>query len=149
VNFVTEQVNEDVKLPESQSAAPMNKADTDVLFVNLKPFFSREFMDRVKDPGAMAQLQQKFRENDPCYIIVGKDPMTFLEWKFWLKNQFEDIKKTSKDNKLNTKTILRADERIDYVHIYRTLQTVKELGGKHISTREMMRNAPARKKAGG
>src|SRR5689334_24068400 len=78
VNFVTEQVNEDVKLPESQSAAPMDKADVDVLFLNVKPFYTRDFQDRVKSPAALAELQRKFRENDPCVLIVGKEPMKLL-----------------------------------------------------------------------
>src|SRR4051794_13729197 len=86
VNFVTEQVNEDVKLPESQSAVPMDKADTDVLFVNIKPFESRNFRDHVS-PQTLAQLEDKFREGDPCVLIVGKDPMKVLEFKFWLKSQ--------------------------------------------------------------
>ena len=30
VNFVTEQVNEDISLPVSQAVKPMDKADTDV-----------------------------------------------------------------------------------------------------------------------
>src|SRR3954468_3925269 len=61
VNFVTEQVNEDIKLPESQSAMPMDKADVDVLFINLKQFTSADFRDRVK-PETLAQLQDRFRE---------------------------------------------------------------------------------------
>src|ERR1700758_525822 len=35
VNFVTEQVNEGVTLPKAQSAKPMDKSETDVLFLNL------------------------------------------------------------------------------------------------------------------
>src|SRR5947209_9829151 len=71
VNFVTEQVNEDVKLPESQSAMPMDKADVDVLFINLKQFATADFRDKVK-PETLAQLQDKFREGDPIVQVVGK-----------------------------------------------------------------------------
>src|SRR5882672_2938802 len=35
VNFVTEQVNEDIKLPRSQAARPMDKSEIEVLFLNL------------------------------------------------------------------------------------------------------------------
>src|SRR5712692_9833896 len=35
VNFVSEQVNENIKLPVAQSARPMDKSESDVLFLNL------------------------------------------------------------------------------------------------------------------
>src|SRR5581483_9239644 len=47
VNFVTEQINEDIKLPDSESARPMDKGETDVLFLNLKPFALADFKDRL------------------------------------------------------------------------------------------------------
>src|SRR3954452_13170547 len=78
VNFVTEQVSEDIKLPDSQSARPMDKSETDVLFLNLKPFVSAEFAVRLSDsPNAtekLTQLQDRFKEGDPCILVVGQDP---------------------------------------------------------------------------
>src|SRR5581483_8907267 len=108
VNFVTEQVNEDVKLPKSQSAVPMDKADTDVLFVNIKPFASKDFRDRVS-ADTLSRLESDFREGDPCVLIVGKDPMRILNFKVWLKGQYEDTQNTSPDGKVKTKVIIRAD----------------------------------------
>src|ERR1700681_1059144 len=35
VNFVTQQVNEKIKLPDMQSARPMDKRETDLLYLNL------------------------------------------------------------------------------------------------------------------
>src|SRR6266404_235989 len=35
VTFVTQQVNEEIKLPVAQSARPMDKTDLDVLFLNV------------------------------------------------------------------------------------------------------------------
>src|SRR5438105_9728047 len=35
VNFVSQQVNEDIKLPVAQSARPMDKTEVDVLFLNV------------------------------------------------------------------------------------------------------------------
>src|SRR5579884_1163651 len=43
VNFVNEQVTGEVVLPESQSAIPLSKAETEVLFVNVKPFHKGEY----------------------------------------------------------------------------------------------------------
>src|SRR5438876_11908002 len=77
VNFVTEQVNENVKLPDSQSATPMDKADVDVLFINLKKFSSQEYEKKVSQ-SALAQLQEKFKEGDPLVQVVGKDPMRIV-----------------------------------------------------------------------
>src|SRR3954454_21081692 len=65
VNFVSEQNNEDVKLPDSLSAQPMDKAETDVLFINLKPYVTSEFKDRLP-PDVLARVTDKFREGDPC-----------------------------------------------------------------------------------
>src|SRR3954454_392237 len=73
VNFVTEQVSGDIKLPVSQSARPMNKSETDVLFVNVKPFRIKDFEN--KDADERAKLQRIFQEGDPCILIVGKFPM--------------------------------------------------------------------------
>ncbi len=42
VNFVTEEVNEDIKLPTSQSAKPMMKDGTDTLLLNIQPFHLEE-----------------------------------------------------------------------------------------------------------
>src|SRR5438128_1518495 len=85
VNFVNDQVKEDVKLPETQSAVPMDKTDTDVLFLNIKPFNSAELAERGTLPATLAALQEKFREKDPCILVVGKDPMRPLEFRYWLK----------------------------------------------------------------
>jgi biopolymer transport protein ExbD len=128
VNFVTEQVSEDVKLPESASAAPMDKADTDVLFVNIKPFYTSAFRDRVKSPQLLAQLQEKFREGDPCVLVVGKDPMKLTEFKLWLRFQYEDAQKASKDGQVRTHIIIRADQSTDYTHVFQVLNMCKVQG---------------------
>src|SRR5262249_12085730 len=74
VNFVNEQVNEDIRLPKSQSVKPMDKADTDVLFINLKPFDLKHFQDRLPSD-VLARVQERFRDGDECILIPGKEPM--------------------------------------------------------------------------
>src|SRR5947209_19097482 len=70
VNFVTEQVSGDIKLPVSQSARPMDKTETDVLFINVKPFHIKDFEGR--DVEEREKLKRSFQEGDPCILIVGK-----------------------------------------------------------------------------
>src|SRR6516165_3668928 len=47
VNFVTEQVNKDIKLPVSESAKAVDKADADALFLNQKSMKSKEFRNSL------------------------------------------------------------------------------------------------------
>ena len=135
VNFVSEQVKEDVKLPESASARPMDKAQTDVLFLNLKPFHFREWQDRVRDPDLLGKLQDKFREGDPLVFVSGKEPMKPIELDFWLKQKHEDLLKESKEVK--TAVIIRADENTDYTQVFRVLQMCKVRGFTNLKLRAM------------
>lgn len=139
VNFVTEQVNEEVKLPESQSATAMDKADTDVLFINLKQFLTADFRDRVS-PEKMAHLQEKFREGDPVVQVVGKDPMKPLELKFWLKQQYEDAEKLAKDGKVKTAIVIRADKLAQYSQVFQLLQMCKIQGYTQLKLRAMTKS---------
>jgi biopolymer transport protein ExbD len=137
VNFVNEQVKEDVKLPVSASARPMDKAQTDVLFLNLKPFHYKEWQDRVRDADLLAKLQDKFREGDPLVFVSGKEPMKPIELDFWLKQKHEDLLKESKEVK--TAVIIRADEDTDYTQVFRVLQMCKVRGFTNLKLRAMTR----------
>src|SRR6185312_3590007 len=65
VNFVSEQVTESVKLPTAQSALPMSKKETDVLYLNLN--------------------------NKGLLVAPGEDhPLGPTEWKGYLKRKFAD-----------------------------------------------------------
>src|SRR5689334_3835522 len=65
VNFVSEQVNEDIRLPNSQAVKPMDKADTDLLFINLKPFALKDFQDKLP-ADVLARVEARFRDGDEC-----------------------------------------------------------------------------------
>src|SRR5690242_17850490 len=138
VNFVNEQVKEDVKLPESASARPMDKAQTDVLFLNLKPFHYREWKDRVRDEELLAKLQDKFREGDPLVFVSGKDPMKPIELDFWLKQKHEDLLKDSPEVK--TAVIIRADKNTDNAQVFRLLQMCKVRGFTNLKLRAVTPN---------
>jgi biopolymer transport protein ExbD len=137
VNFVSEQVKEDVKLPESASARPMDKAETDVLFLNLKPFHYKEWQERVRDEDLLSKLQEKFREGDPLVFVSGKDPMKPIELSYWLKQKHEDLLKESKEVK--TAIIIRADGTTDYNEVFRVLQMCKVRGFTNLKLRAITR----------
>ena len=138
VNFVNEQVKEDIKLPLSASARPMDKAQTDVLFLNLKPFHYKEWEDRVRDPDLLSKLQDKFREGDPLVFVSGKDPMKPIELDFWLKQKHEDLLKESKEVK--TAVIIRADANTDNAQVFRVLQMCKVRGFTNLKLRAMTKS---------
>src|SRR5947208_6436694 len=68
VNFVSEQVNVDIKLPVAQSARPMDKGEVDVLFLNMDP------SGRLLVPG------------------LDRPLVTLGEKKFYLREQYADAK---------------------------------------------------------
>src|SRR5438477_1464536 len=74
VNFVSEQVNEHIKLPVAQSARPMDKREADFLFLNLN---------------SAGELE-----------VLGKDrPLTSpIQWNMYLKQQFDDAARLDKTN---------------------------------------------------
>ncbi|MSR30767.1 MAG: biopolymer transporter ExbD [Gemmataceae bacterium] len=133
VNFVTNQVSEDIVLPESMSAVPMDKSETDVLFVNVRPFIAHDF--ESKGAATLNRLAEKFKEGDPFIIILGEEPMRFNEFRVWLRNQFQTIKRTSKDGKVKTSVILRAHKLTDYDQVYRVMHMCKVEGFRQLKLR--------------
>jgi biopolymer transport protein ExbD len=146
VNFVSEQVNEDIRLPQSQAVKPMDKADTDVLFINLKPFDLKEFQDRLPSD-VLARVQEKFREGDECILIPGKEPMRRSDLNVWLKQQYADARQIaesrgdgSKD--VNTAIVIRAHKESDYSQVFEILQMCKNVGYRRLKLRALTKNTP-------
>lgn len=138
VNFVTNQVSEDIVLPESMSAVPMDKSESDVLFVNVRPFIIKDY--ESKGQAALDRLTKKFKEGDPFIIILGEEPMRFGEFKFWLKGQFQSLKRTSKTGKVNTTIVMRAHKLTDYDQVYRIMQMCKIEGFRQIKLRAITKS---------
>jgi biopolymer transport protein ExbD len=114
VNFVTEQVNEEIKLPYAQSAKPMDKGDQDVLFLN------------IDDHGQL--------------LVLGKEEsLTLLKTKYYLKRQYEDAAKASPDGKVRTIIVIRAHKDADYSQVYQVMQMCKAEGFRKLSLRAMTR----------
>ena len=109
VNFVSEQVNSDIKLPVAQSARPMDKGEVDVLFLNLDP------NGKLIVPGQPKPLS-----------AVG-------EKRYYLKQQYADAKRAAeergdKKGKVNTAIIIRADRSATYMQVFELLHLCKEAG---------------------
>jgi biopolymer transport protein ExbD len=136
VNFVTEQVNEDIKLPDSESARPMDKGETDVLFLNLKPFALADFKDRLA-PDKLSLLASQFREGDPCVLAVGRDPMKLVEAKIWLRQQYDDAARLSPDGKVRTAIIIRAHKDTYNEQVLRLLLMCKSQGYSRLKLRAL------------
>src|SRR5262249_5102676 len=112
VNFVTEQVNEEIKLPYAQSARPMDKGEQDVLFLNLD------------DRGQL--------------LVLGKEePLNLLKAKYYLRGQFRDAEKASPDGRVRTVIVIRAHKDADYAQVYQVLQMCKAEGFRKLSLRAM------------
>src|SRR6266436_4764848 len=73
-----------IHLPISTSARPIDKEEKDVLFVNV---------DRAGN-----------------LIVSGRPPMDEVAARAYLRQQFKDLERLSKDGKVKTIVMLRADE---------------------------------------
>jgi biopolymer transport protein ExbD len=109
VNFVSEQVNEDIKLPVAQSARPMDKGEIDVLFLNMDKY------GNVMVPG----------RKDPLITTGVKQ--------FYLNQQHADTvniqrEKGDRSGRVNTVVIIRADQGSNYGQIFELLHLCKQAG---------------------
>jgi biopolymer transport protein ExbD len=107
VNFVSEQVNQSILLPVSQSARPMDKSEVSVLFLNV---------DRSGN-----------------LIVPGHDSLSTLpSIAYYLRQQYTEAERADKlrggKGDVNTAIVIRADERANYKQVYDVLQTCKQVG---------------------
>jgi biopolymer transport protein ExbD len=144
VNFVNEQVNEDIKLPKSQAVKPMDKAEADYLFINLKPFALVDFQDRLPSD-VLARVQEKFRDGDECILVPGKEPMKRNELRVWLKQQYEDAKQVAEqrgEKNVNTAVVIRGHKDAEYGQVFEILQLCKNVGYRRLMLRALTKSSP-------
>lgn len=149
VNFTQEQATADVKLPLAESARPVDPSESDVLYVNVKPYFEKDWADR--QPEFIDELRRTFKnEGDTMVMVVGKNPMSPIYAKVWLDQFFKDRKAaarlTDPDNPAPTvKTIivLRASENLTCDQVYQILDMAKEIGFRELRLRaKIQQNKP-------
>ncbi|HTU18117.1 MAG TPA: biopolymer transporter ExbD [Gemmataceae bacterium] len=144
VNFVSEQVNEDIKLPRSQAVKPMDKSDPDVLFVNVKPFALQDFQDRLP-ADVLARVREKFRDGDECILVSGKEPMRQQELRVWLKQEYDDAKLAAEkrgDKEVKTAIVIRGHREADYGKVWDILDMCKNVGFRRFMLRALTKNTP-------
>jgi biopolymer transport protein ExbD len=143
VNFVSEQVNEEIKLPRSQSVKPMDKGEADYLFINVKPFSLKDFQERLPSD-VLARMQERFRDGDECILVPGKEPMRRNDLRIWLKQQFEDARQIAEQRggkEVNTAVVIRAHMDTDYGQVFEILQMCKNVGYRRLMLRALTDNS--------
>lgn len=129
VRFVTEQVSQDIQLPTSTSARPIGKADTGALFINQKRL-TRAFRDKLN-----ARDRQRLRSADSVVLVPGRDPMSPLEAKAWLKDKYQDAEKEAKGGKVQTVIHFRPDGDLDLNQLFLMMNFCKAAGFKNLKIR--------------
>jgi biopolymer transport protein ExbD len=116
VNFVSAQVNEEIKLPVAQSARAMDKAEVEVLVLNME---------------ASGKL-----------LVVGqpKPLSTVGEKRYFLKQYFADAKRAAEESgdkkgQVKTTVIIRADKNATYEEVFELMALCKDAGFKKLQLR--------------
>jgi biopolymer transport protein ExbD len=123
VNFVTRQVNESIQLPVMQSARPMDKRGTDVLYLNLN---------------AAGEVE-----------VLGQNPLKGEgDIRFYLRRQYDDAQRlaraSGKSDEVKTTVVIRADKAADYKDVYQLLDSCKRVGYRKFQMRAMTKPASDR-----
>jgi len=115
VNFATEQTQEDVALPDSQTARPLpTQGVKDPLFVNLR-------------------LNDKTRK--PVVVVTGMPDMGQTDARRWLQKQYDDL---GLFGEVKNPVIIRADKAADYSDVFQLLQSCSDAGFRNLKVRAMI-----------
>jgi biopolymer transport protein ExbD len=116
VNFVSEQVNEEIKLPVAQSARAMDKGEVEVLVLNMK-------------------------ENGDVRVVGQQKPLHSQGEKlFFLRNYYADTQRSAElrgepKGAVKTTVIIRADKNASYSYVYELLNMCKQANFKKLQLR--------------
>jgi biopolymer transport protein ExbD len=138
VNFVTEQVSGDIKLPYSDSGKPIEKADTSALFLNQKSMKSQAFLDKLEP-----EQLERLRNQDSVVLIPGMKPKTLLETKAWLKQRYEDAQKVAENGEVKTVIHFRPDADLELNQWFMLMNYCKAAGYKKLKVRAIVRGGGA------
>jgi len=149
VNFSTEQVSNDIVLPYSDSAKPLEKSDLDNIYLNHKSMRAKKWRDDLQmkpDPSKQfTNLLERFEKYDSVVLVAGADlPKTLLETKRWLADQYESAdKKVAKGGKVETVIHIRPDEDLELNEVFKLMQFCKTAGYKKLKIRAKIRRGEA------
>jgi biopolymer transport protein ExbD len=102
VQFVGQEVNANVQLPNSQAAMPIDKSEGDFLYINI--------------------------DKDGKILVLGQDPMDMADTTAWLNRRVMEAPKDEKTNKPRTAIVIRADKGIGYGNVYDLMALCKSKG---------------------
>ena len=111
-NFLGQEVVSDVKLPGSQAARPLDKTESEILFVNVN--------------------------QDGKLLVLGHDPMDDKEAIKWLNDRYTDAAK-DEQGKPKTVIVIRADKGASYESVYWLLSKCKEKGFSKYKVRAVIK----------
>jgi biopolymer transport protein ExbD len=116
VNFVSDQVDQGLKLPVAQSARAMDKGEIDVLILNMRA------EGKIKIVGEPKLLESK------------------QEIRYYLQRQYENARarareRGEKDAQVKTAIVIRADQNVTYEQVFQLLSYCKEQGYRKLQLR--------------
>jgi biopolymer transport protein ExbD len=120
-NFVMEQVNESILLPKAQMARPMDRDDSQFLFLNV--------------------------DKDGRLLVVGRNPLVGpVEVSGYLQREFADAQRRARPNaqgqaEVRTKVVIRAHEKAKYAHVYSLMKTCQSVGFRNLELRAIINMA--------
>jgi biopolymer transport protein ExbD len=139
VTFVSQQVTNETKLPYSDSAKPIEKADgaDSSTIINQIPAGAKVFLNKLRPD----QIQ-RFQNQDSVVLILGMEPKTLLDTKSWLKQQYEDdLKKAELAGEKEVKRVIdiRADGELDLKEVFQLMNFVKAAGYRKLKVRAIVK----------
>lgn len=112
-NFVMEQNNQDIKLPEATTAVPIEKADKDILQINVDQAGNLVLADT--EQGRLSSEVQIAR---------------------YMQDQYAGFKRERGEKELKEMAVVvRGDNRANFEHIYRIMRAAKDAGFTNVLLR--------------
>ena len=129
VNFVSEQVSTEIKLPSSESARPIDKADPGAIFVG-QMIKTQEFLNKLTE-----KERARVVNADSLVLIPTQPVMTPQEAKAWLKDKYEFLSKLKDGGKVDTIIYFRPHENLEYGQMVTMMNYCKVAGFTRIRVR--------------
>lgn len=115
-NFVTEQLNQNIQLPEATSAVPIDKEKENILVLNIDA--DGVLLERSTDPTDDTKLDNQ------------------LKIRRWMQDKFKFYKDDrGEENAKKMTIVIRGDQSANVEHIYRVLREAKDAGFVNVQLR--------------
>ena len=133
-NFVMEQVNEAIQLPEAIAAKPLDKKDDRLLFLNV---VGPPRPDHPEDPREGTVLLSKLDAEDSLQLTNKIQVASFMK-----RRMARDVASSpNKDAPILSTVIVRGDQRAKFEKIYDVMEGVRSAGYKNIRIRAQVGDA--------